>query len=149
MPSWDNTARLGNRSVIIQNTNPKFFKVWLDSVRQYTRDHREPEENFIFVNAWNEWAEGAHLEPDLKIGNGFLNQVKKSKYYQPNFDYMSSKYLHDCFEIMPDNVDRNVFFSSSYYAPSNSFKRKFASKVQRISPKLYRVMRRLYVATLR
>jgi len=149
MPSWDNTARLGNRSIIIQNTNPHFFKVWLDSVRQYTRENRTTSENFIFVNAWNEWAEGAHLEPDLKIGNGFLNQVKKSIYYQPNFDYLSGKYLHDCLELMPDNVDRNVFFSSSYYAPPSSLKMRFASKVQRISPKLYKLMRRLYRATLR
>jgi hypothetical protein len=118
-------------------------------VRQYTRENRTPSENFIFVNAWNEWAEGAHLEPDLKIGNGFLNQVKKSIYYQPNFDYLSGKYLHDCLELMPDNVDRNVFFSSSYYAPPSSLKMRFASKVQRISPKLYKLMRRLYRATLR
>ncbi len=149
MPSWDNTARLGDRSVIIQNTNPHFFRVWLDSMRQYTREHRALDENFIFVNAWNEWAEGAHLEPDLKIGNGFLNQVKKSKYYQPRFDYSSKEYLHESLGIMQDNVDRNVFFSPSYYTPPNSLKMKLASKVQLISPKLYKLMRRLYRAMLR
>jgi hypothetical protein len=149
IPSWDNTARLSNRSVIIQNTNPQLFKVWLDALRQYTRENRLLNENFLFINAWNEWAEGAHLEPDLKIGNGFLNQIKKSQFFQSDLDYMSKKYVLDRLGITSDNIDRNAYFSADYYSPPNSIKMKFASQIEKISPTLYRLLRRLYRWTLR
>jgi hypothetical protein len=39
---------------------------------------RDPDEAIIFINAWNEWAEGNHLEPDLKFGRGYLEATKRA-----------------------------------------------------------------------
>lgn len=74
-PSWDNTARRKTPTVI-QNLDPKEYANWLkyavDCVSSYP-----DEERIVFINAWNEWAEGCHLEPDRKIGHGFLEVTRQ------------------------------------------------------------------------
>jgi len=75
VPSWDNTARRGEKAIVFKNANPKKFKQWLTAIRQNFKP-ASPEENFVFINAWNEWAEGNHLEPCEKWGTGYLDAVK-------------------------------------------------------------------------
>lgn len=76
-PSWDNTARRGIDSVIFMDANPEKFKEWFNfHVRNFVPPSRE--ENFVFVNAWNEWAEGNHLEPCQKWGLSYLEAVRDS-----------------------------------------------------------------------
>jgi len=68
---WDNTPRFKNRSAIFKYADPeKFHKYLLLQVKKSKSD-------FVFINAWNEWAEGAYLEPDRKYGDKFLQSVKK------------------------------------------------------------------------
>ncbi|GHU35091.1 hypothetical protein AGMMS50256_29700 [Betaproteobacteria bacterium] len=68
-PSWDNTARRKNKGAILVNNSPGLYRRWLRNAIEYTREHfANPDEHLVFVNAWNEWAEGAHLEPDAKHG---------------------------------------------------------------------------------
>ncbi|HLX54835.1 MAG TPA: glycoside hydrolase family 99-like domain-containing protein [Aquella sp.] len=74
-PSWDNTARRGELSFIFKNANPEKYKEWLNFHCQNFKPPSE-EENFIFINAWNEWAEGNHLEPDMKWGNKYLEATR-------------------------------------------------------------------------
>jgi len=74
-PSWDNTARRGELSFIFKNSNPEKYREWL----RFLRDGFQPpsaDENLIFINAWNEWAEGNHLEPDIKWGNKYLEATR-------------------------------------------------------------------------
>lgn len=71
-PSWDNTARRGDRSFIVYNSSPANYEYWLSQTINLTRDVNEDRESFVFINAWNEWAEGCHLEPDRKYGHQFL-----------------------------------------------------------------------------
>lgn len=73
-PSWDNSARKANANIIHGHT-PELFAKWLDSTMRNFQPYSE-EENFIFINAWNEWAEGNHLEPDQKWGRAFLEKTK-------------------------------------------------------------------------
>jgi len=82
IPGWDNTARRQNSPLTVINNTPFLFKKWLEYLRYDTRMRlKDREDNFIFVNAWNEWAEGAHLEPDIKNGTSYLESVLASSYY--------------------------------------------------------------------
>lgn len=76
-PCWDNASRrIGQSFMAFKDSTPDLFKKWL----KYTYNTFEPyskDENLIFINAWNEWAEGCHLEPDLKYGRGYLEAVKE------------------------------------------------------------------------
>lgn len=70
-PGWDNTARRQNTSHIFHNSNPFAFERWLTEVLRQSVLMAPPEHQVVFINAWNEWGEGAHLEPDEM--NGKLN----------------------------------------------------------------------------
>jgi len=72
MPGWDNTARKPNNPAIFHGSNPQSYQRWLESVMQSTKAKLSSEHQIVFINAWNEWAEGAHLEPDRKYGYGNL-----------------------------------------------------------------------------
>jgi len=71
-PGWDNTPRKPEKGFVFEHTSPAFYKEWLKDVSQYTNTNIAPEHRFVFINAWNEWAEGAHLEPDFQYGTGYL-----------------------------------------------------------------------------
>ena len=75
-PHWDNTPRkCYNGATIFQNT-PDNYKKWLKDIIVWTKQNRKSSEQFVFINAWNEWAEGAHLEPDQKYGYAYLQATK-------------------------------------------------------------------------
>jgi lipopolysaccharide biosynthesis protein len=73
-PSWDNSARKRMAS-IIQNDDPVKFREWLLNAFKKA-DKYDDDEKIVFINAWNEWAEGCHLEPDVKNGRKFLSAVR-------------------------------------------------------------------------
>lgn len=75
MPGWDNTPRRGARAKIFLGSTPREYRRWLDALIHWTITHRVPSQRLIFVNAWNEWAEGAHLEPDAKFGSAYLRET--------------------------------------------------------------------------
>lgn len=75
-PSWDNTARNRRNPFIFLNSTPAKFKEWL---LFHNNNYPPPgiEENLLFINAWNEWAEGNHLEPCQKWGRQYLEAAKE------------------------------------------------------------------------
>lgn len=75
MPSWDNSARRARGATIIQNDDPALYGAWLEHALRRVAD-RSADEQIVFVNAWNEWAEGCHLEPDLRHGRSFLEATR-------------------------------------------------------------------------
>lgn len=78
-PSWDNTARIGARAVLHLNGTPANYEHWLaESIRRTELDH-PGRSRLVFVNAWNEWAEGCHLEPDRRYGREFLEATLRAK----------------------------------------------------------------------
>lgn len=72
MPGWDNTARRQDHSYVFEHSSPGAFRAWLEHAVERTRDEHSGEERLLFINAWNEWAEGAYLEPDRRFGHAFL-----------------------------------------------------------------------------
>ena len=75
-PNWDNTARKCYTGSWIFQSTPKLYKAWLKDIINWTKENNSKAEQFIFINAWNEWAEGAHLEPDQKYGYAYLQETK-------------------------------------------------------------------------
>lgn len=69
MPGWDNTPRRQEEAYVFHGGNPVSFRRWLARACHAAGD------GLVFVNAWNEWAEGAHLEPDGRFGRGNLQAV--------------------------------------------------------------------------
>lgn len=81
--TWDNTARYGKDAYIVHDSTPYLFGQWLETLVAYARETLNKEERFIVVNAWNEWAEGAHLEPDTHYGYSYLNSIGRVLAGQP------------------------------------------------------------------
>ncbi len=77
VPNWDNTPRSGLNGTVLHESTPELFRnhllVAADSVMLKPSDHR-----IIFVKAWNEWAEGNHLEPDLRYGRAYLEAIREA-----------------------------------------------------------------------
>ena len=80
-PTWDNTARKINKGFILDGSTPELYQTWLEDIGRETKKRvrtGELDDSLIFINAWNEWAEGAYLEPDMKFGYAYLNATKQA-----------------------------------------------------------------------
>lgn len=78
-PSWDNTARKWQTSAMVYtNITPARYGEWLKNALRYTQRNLAPSEQLVFVNAWNEWGEGAYLEPDLYYGYAYLTETRRA-----------------------------------------------------------------------
>jgi len=77
-PAWDNTPRRQNTSAIFINSSPGLYKLFLKATLALTRAEHKGDEQLVFINAWNEWAEGAHLEPDQKYGMQWLEATREA-----------------------------------------------------------------------
>lgn len=83
-PSWDNTARRGRLATVIHGSTPELYEQWLAEVlgREIDRAARaggaRASESLVFINAWNEWAEGCYLEPDQRFGRGYLEATRRA-----------------------------------------------------------------------
>ena len=72
MPGWDNTPRrLGNATVFAHAT-PEAYRRWVTAACRRAARNADPDERLVFINAWNEWGEGAYLEPDAHRGDALL-----------------------------------------------------------------------------
>lgn len=76
-PSWDSEPRKPGRGTIYHGATPSLYKRWLQAVGQWTIKNHTEDERLVFINAWNEWAEGAHLEPDQRFGYAYLQATKE------------------------------------------------------------------------
>lgn len=72
---WDNTARYVKRARIFRGASPERFEHWFRQLVQVTATRPDPE-RMIFMNAWNEWAEGTYLEPDERYAYRYLEAVR-------------------------------------------------------------------------
>lgn len=75
-PNWDNTPRSGRRGLVLTGSSPELFARHVRHGVARLADRR-PDERLLWVKSWNEWAEGNHLEPDLRHGRGWLEALHK------------------------------------------------------------------------
>ncbi len=74
---WDNTARYRNRATVYVGATPHRFEYWMKRLLERAKENRE-QEQLVFINAWNEWSEGAYLEPDERNGHGWLEALSRA-----------------------------------------------------------------------
>ena len=79
-PSWDNTARkaYSEGGAVFYGETPELYKKWLIDILKWTKENKSKDNQFVFINAWNEWSEGAHLEPDNYYGYAYLQATKEA-----------------------------------------------------------------------
>lgn len=75
-PSWDNTARQPLNGTTLVGAEPELFQAYVEHKLDEMLDFQVGERRLLFVNAWNEWAEGAHLEPDRGFGHRWLTALR-------------------------------------------------------------------------
>jgi glycosyltransferase involved in cell wall biosynthesis len=78
VPSWDNDARRQGTGTIITGSSPAKYENWLVNLGEFAREHTFFGESIVCINAWNEWCEGAYLEPDLHYGSAYLNATARA-----------------------------------------------------------------------
>lgn len=76
-PAWDNTPRRVIHVDVFWKATPDKFKSYFAKQMKHAKNVYHAE--YIFINAWNEWGEGAHLEPDEKNGYGYLEAIRQEK----------------------------------------------------------------------
>lgn len=78
-PSWDNTARTGERANVVIHSSPENYEVWLSRSIEKAAAELPEGRRMVFINAWNEWAEGCHLEPDRRHGRAWLEATQRAR----------------------------------------------------------------------
>jgi len=71
-PGWDNSPRRHSGARIYTDSTPELYGLWLRCALRRTCQCYTGDERVLFVDAWNEWGEGAHLEPDTRWGHAYL-----------------------------------------------------------------------------
>ena len=77
-PGWDNDARRQGGGLVLHGATPAAYQLWLERLIAHAARHPFFGERFVCINAWNEWAEGAYLEPDVHFGAAFLNATARA-----------------------------------------------------------------------
>lgn len=149
IPSWDNTARRQDSGTIVVNSTPALFGSWLKFLRAYTSQTRPASsDSFIFVNAWNEWGEGCHLEPDVLWGTGYLDEVARTSMVKVSEQAEPDEARNRLFrEIQALAAKGGVLITTdlSKHRPQSSRVQKLSRRLQSF-PLLHKVTRKLYRA---
>ncbi|MDH4187470.1 MAG: glycoside hydrolase family 99-like domain-containing protein, partial [Nitrospira sp.] len=79
VPAWDNEARRPGKGMGFVGSTPAKYEHWLSRLIDYATNNPVGDNKpLVFINAWNEWAEGTHLEPDLRWGHAYLNATRRA-----------------------------------------------------------------------
>ena len=78
VPGWDNDPRRQGAGTVLHGATPALYQAWLEDLIRFARRHPVEGEALVCINAWNEWAEGATLEPDVHWGGAFLNATARA-----------------------------------------------------------------------
>ncbi len=161
IPSWDNTGRRQDTSHIVINSSPFLYRYWLRYLSRFTVKNNDENNQFIYINAWNEWGEGCHLEPDLKYGHQYLEATLQGlQDLDFSFDelrntlLLSDAELATIFMEYEKALDTSIRYASENQiladklknpTPYHSFYSKVRAK-ERLNnhPFLYKVVKKIY-----
>ena len=77
-PGWDNEARRSGKGRVFLHASPRGYRDWLSTTIHQRLSAVPAAERLVFINAWNEWAEGAVLEPDMRLGHAWLDATRQA-----------------------------------------------------------------------
>ena len=119
MLGWDNTARRGANAHIFHGFSTQNYEYWLSHLLKNAADNSGPHEPFVFVNAWNEWAEGTYLEPDQKYQRKNLEATKRALQLASSHKDLVEQYNTPLKNILWDNLNKQLnLLSGSRTSPS-------------------------------
>ena len=109
-PGWDNEARQPGGGYIFDGATPDMYGKWLNAAGQFAVDHFSKDERIVFINAWNEWAEGAYLEPDRRFGYAYLQKTS-------DINHLTASYSKAKFhgEILIEGTTKDVYEQRAQY----------------------------------
>ena len=136
-PSWDNSARKKKSITIITQNSPELFAYFFNQLLFYTEQNLGKEEQLIFINAWNEWGEGCHIEPDQKSGYSYLNGIKQSVLRQPILA------PYDYFEYIEKFRRKLVKQNTSLLLDYDKYKNAYLSKYYQVGKLIYKPIKRI------
>lgn len=116
-PGYDTSPRHGKRGIIIDNSTPEKFEI---SFREACRKSIKSDNEFVFINAWNEWGEGNYLEPDEKYGYDYLKAVLRvSKQFNKNIECLQieKRDIDICYQVI-EHKDKE---KNKYYIYTNLY----------------------------
>lgn len=119
-PSWDNEARKKGKGTTYHGSTPEKFEKWLQFASRYALDHPVNDQSLVFINAWNEWAEGAYLEPDQHYGYRYLNSVQS---VSEHFNCHKRKYIVVSHDAHKHGAQLNVL------ALAKTLKQQFGAEI--------------------
>jgi lipopolysaccharide biosynthesis protein len=77
IPNWDNTPRSGRLGLVFHKSSPKLFQKHAEMLVNQVQ-HKPTDKRIVFIKSWNEWAEGNHLEPDIRYGHAYLDALNNA-----------------------------------------------------------------------
>lgn len=103
-PAWDNSSRRKTDPVVFINSSPEKYAYWLSLILRHTVENFAGDERLVFINAWNEWGEGCHLEPDEKFGLKYLEATR-----------LALRQIEDYYQVIGSKTCRSRFDFAGWY----------------------------------
>lgn len=75
---WDNEPRRAGAGRTYLHASPHAYGKWLEETITRRLESAQAQDRLVFINAWNEWAEGAVLEPDARLGHAWLAATRRA-----------------------------------------------------------------------
>ena len=138
MTEFDNSPRKKEASSIFKNYSPEQFYMVNKKIIEWTRNKYDRNSRFIFINAWNEWGEGAYLEPDTNYGYASINSLSKALFDRPykeikiNHTYLNNEsivaiqvhlYYDDLIEKIVNKTNNIPIFFDLYISTDSLYKK--------------------------
>lgn len=109
-PGWDNEPRRPGRGHVYLHASPRGYRDWLHDSIARRLEGVPAGERLVFINAWNEWAEGAVLEPDARLGHAWLEATRQALWRAarpPEPDRRPCAVVHAWYvEVLPELLER-------------------------------------------